>query len=157
MIKFQNQKVNLCILFILFVLTTSAQQLVRDNFNAGFIEAQGMHVAGEVFNQQISTSSNIIIETILDIEDSSLSNENFDFDNDILLYPNPTSDKVTLRLSNLNVTQFDLYNELGQLIQTNKINELIMSIDLESFSTGVYLLQIKKENKLIRIFKIIKK
>ncbi|MCB0802994.1 MAG: T9SS type A sorting domain-containing protein [Flavobacteriales bacterium] len=75
---------------------------------------------------------------------------------DLTLYPNPTDNVIYLK-SSLNITSWELTNNLGQAVLNGIFanSKNIHSIDVNSVETGVYYLKIVTENKTI-IKKIIK-
>ena len=72
------------------------------------------------------------------VEDSSLSS--IDGDNEtlkVIMYPNPTSDKIHIK--GLNSFDLKVYNRLGQLIlKANNTH----TIDVSDLSVGIYLLEV---------------
>ncbi|OUR94627.1 hypothetical protein A9Q87_03050 [Flavobacteriales bacterium 34_180_T64] len=78
----------------------------------------------------------------------TLSNPDFiTSENEVILYPNPTSDILNIKLSSnntiVNVTVFDM---LGKVQNVNSTNN---QINLSSISSGVYILQVETNNGLI--------
>lgn len=81
-----------------------------------------------------------------------------DFDNskqNVLLYPNPTSGRVTISADNLNYQNVSLFNAQGQQIQlsgiSNQVSSNELSINLEALNNGIYF--IKYENQSYKIQK----
>src|SRR5690606_26849288 len=66
-------------------------------------------------------------------------NDNF-FDN-VKVYPNPTADKITFE--NLKQTNnYSIYNTVGQLILSGRVDEHNNTIDVSNYTNGLYILQI---------------
>lgn len=77
--------------------------------------------------------------------------------NEVLVYPNPVADQLTLILpsENTNAT-FELYNQLGQLIFQSSVLSTQKSIDFQSFSNGIYFYKVTFQGEEIK-GKLIKK
>jgi len=77
-----------------------------------------------------------LIPVILGTNDNALENQ-------LSVYPNPTSYTVTIELVNnhSNVT-IKLYTIVGELIYTKSINNQLLKIDMSDLSRGMYLLEI---------------
>jgi hypothetical protein len=77
-----------------------------------------------------------------------------------LMYPNPTSDYIVLKISeksalkNLRYTLSDLN---GKSIANENISSTNTLIKMQYLSIGMYLLKVSQNNKEIKTFKIIKK
>ena len=81
---------------------------------------------------------------------SNLSNNNFQIENDVLVYPNPFINQI---LTNNEVTKINIYNLSGELISTHSnINKEIL---LDKLSNGTYIFEIFS-NEGIQIKKLIK-
>jgi Arylsulfotransferase (ASST)/Secretion system C-terminal sorting domain len=87
-----------------------------------------------------------ICNTLTNIEDFQEGN------NVIILFPNPVSDKLTIKTNSQNF-QIKLYNQLGQLM-LSEANASI--IDVSHLSVGIYYVKILSEKDNIHSFKIIK-
>ncbi len=74
-----------------------------------------------------------------------------------LLYPNPGNGEFFIQLSELNInTSLEIYNSIGDLIHTQKINNLVNPLNLESVSKGIYMLVLKENGKLLTTLRLIK-
>lgn len=75
-----------------------------------------------------------------------------------VVYPNPTSDFLKLKVENYssqNLTYtFSTFN--GKIIETKKMDAYEVSITMEQLATGTYFLKVAEFNKDLKIFKIIK-
>lgn len=74
------------------------------------------------------------------------------------LYPNPTTDKVTLSISDYDSEnmEYQIFDINGRAIQKHKISQKETQITLENLASAIYLLQVSNEKKLLKTFKIIK-
>ncbi len=74
-------------------------------------------------------------------------------------FPNPTVNSVTLQIENLNNEKInlELFDMQGRMLQTKTITDKQTQIDLSSFSSATYILNIIHNNKKIQSFKLIKK
>ena len=81
----------------------------------------------------------------INISRGTLGLDELSFDNEIVLYPNPASDKISVKLKNNNLSYNDIsiVNSLGQVVKTQKLNnDLDFNIDVSDLSSGFYLLNI---------------
>ncbi len=78
----------------------------------------------------------------------------------LVVYPNPVSEKLNIELRKGEIENLacELCNSEGKLMSITAFNILPGQINMESYSSGSYLLKISnKEGQPIQIFKIIKK
>lgn len=78
---------------------------------------------------------------------------------DLQLYPNPFTSSLNLNFNTKEFqnVKFKIFNINGGLVKENNITNEQSQIFLEQLSSGTYFLQVTKDNKVIKIFKIIKK
>ncbi len=76
----------------------------------------------------------------------------------MIVYPNPTSSFVNLKIENFNFDNltYQLIDINGKLIADKKITQGETQIQLENYPSAIYLLNINQDNKSIKTFKIIK-
>ncbi len=76
----------------------------------------------------------------------------------ISVYPNPTSDHLTLSVEDYDVSKlsYQLYDISGQVLQTKKLDTDKTSIDMSPFARAPYFLKVVEGSKEIKSFKIIK-
>ena len=99
--------------------------------------AQGVEQAYEIYSVGIK-------ETALNI---SLS-----------VFPNPTSDFLTLKVQDYNneTLSFDLLDEQGKLVLNEQITTQDTQVAMSTLARGSYFINIVQKNKKIQTFKIIK-
>ena len=78
------------------------------------------------------------------IHESDLTSKNILFN----FYPNPANDLVTLNITNTNIENMELniYNVIGVLVKSEKINQNQQQINIGNLSNGIYLLEIKSQD-----------
>jgi hypothetical protein len=83
-----------------------------------------------------------------------LSNSSFVFGNKIKLYPNPSSDLITVSFDGIFDGNYTIINALGQSVLTEKgyvTNEKTFQIPISNLKTGHYVLQMKMDGVLQNI------
>jgi ligand-binding sensor domain-containing protein len=74
--------------------------------------------------------------------------------NDIVLYPNPADDFITLKMSDgLRNSMVDIFDIQGKKIRTYSINNNRQLLDVSSFPSGIYLVKIQSDkNSTVKKF-----
>ncbi len=70
-------------------------------------------------------------------------------DNSINIYPNPASKDVNLSSENI-INSIEVYNSLGQRIFQENVKSKEKSIDISSFSKGVYIIGVSTDKGYVR-------
>ncbi|MDX2171817.1 MAG: choice-of-anchor B family protein [Bacteroidota bacterium] len=92
-------------------------------------------------NCSLSQTVCVGFSTDLQSSGSSISN--------LILYPNPAKNSVTVELQGTNFN-YSVYNNLGQLLVINKNNVNKTVINLTDFSKGIYFIMVENGNQKIR-------
>ncbi|MCC5917428.1 MAG: multicopper oxidase domain-containing protein [Cryomorphaceae bacterium] len=73
-------------------------------------------------------------------------------DNELILFPNPTVDKVTIKMNrDVVISSIAVYDFLGKrIIIKNNINQIETIVDLQQHPTGIYLFEININDKVLR-------
>lgn len=112
-----------------------------------------------IYVRVVNTESNGYALTSFQIEtDGFLKVENQAF-NDLAMYPNPTSEGVTISSSKLiNETIVELFDISGKRLLSKKVlpNERTVHLDVSTLEKGVYIVQISSEGNSVTK-KVIKK
>lgn len=99
------------------------------------------------YNYPVATNE---AETIF----QALSNPDFEQDQSISVYPNPTKDKVNVS-GDFTLQSVQLYDVQGRLLQTQLANDNQSIIDISVHSNGVYFIKVTSD-KGIKVGKIVK-
>jgi hypothetical protein len=76
-------------------------------------------------------------------------------DMEVKLFPNPTSDKITIQSDNFKSTTLQIFDNVGRQVLQQNITKSETVLDISDFKTGQYLLQIEREGKR-NVYKIMK-
>lgn len=78
---------------------------------------------------------------------------------DITIYPNPTLDKIIIKMSDRDIKSYNLTDVFGRLILKDKIKLPTdeTEIDLSKLESGLYFLSLEINNNIVKVSKIIKK
>ena len=124
-----------------------------------------MPISGEIgqsFNASVNgvyavvVTQNGCIDTSFCYNVISVGMTEITFLNGLSIYPNPSSDLITVKASNeiLGLT-FIIADQTGRQIMTGKLNNETTSVDISQLATGVYLFQVGQQRR--QTFKMIKK
>lgn len=77
----------------------------------------------------------------------------------VLIYPNPTSDFISLKVESSKVEsmQYTITDLSGKVLATEKLHSTLQTLNFTNYSAGTYLISISQNNQLIKSFQIIKK
>lgn len=131
-------------------VTTADSRTIAIQSN-GNLFSWGFDGYGALGNGPIITSNVLSPGMINNCNDLSAS----DFDTmNTTVYPNPTDNNIEVDSNNL-ITRIEIYDLNGRLITSKNENSLTVSLNLESFKTGIYFLKIisEKGNSFQKIVK----
>ncbi|WP_374400682.1 T9SS type A sorting domain-containing protein [Flavobacterium sp.] len=99
------------------------------------------------------------VHRIRKISDSSLSISDIFLTNNIITYPNPTTNWLQLEVRNTDFSNlsYQLFDLNGRMILNQKITAETSSIQMERLPAAIFLLKVVSNNKEVKTFKIIKK
>jgi hypothetical protein len=74
------------------------------------------------------------------------------------IFPNPTSDYLTLKVEDYNneALSYSLLDEQGKLVLKEQITNQVTQVAMSNLARGAYFINVLQENKKIQTFKIIK-
>ncbi|MDK2773062.1 MAG: T9SS type A sorting domain-containing protein [Flavobacterium sp.] len=110
-------------------------------------------------NYTFQTDGNInIIEGVQQpYEISVLEIKDFGLIENISVFPNPTTQFVTISIQEFEGLEFQLFDINGRLIQSGKLSNSETTINVSQLPQSTFLLNILKNNSIGNTFKIIKK
>lgn len=102
-------------------------------------------------NNEYTFSSVVANHTIEVVFAEETGIEEIDLDAAVLLFPNPATSHIEIRLSNdllINST-LDIYDVYGRKIATQMMNNTSAKVDISGYSTGMYLVRISNDNGVV--------
>lgn len=75
---------------------------------------------------------------------------------EVLIFPNPTTSYLTLKVKNNTNLTYQLCDLSGKQIRYSKLNSTTTIVEMESLATATYILKVMENNQIIKTFKIIK-
>lgn len=106
-------------------------------------------------SDNIQTNKDGLMFDDLVFEDYAFSINEIQNDNLISIYPNPTTNKITIESKEQEVLDATIYNILGELMLKKQLSTGINEIEIGSLSKGIYFYQVSDKNKIIQIGKFI--
>lgn len=159
--KKKTLSITTLILFCFGIFSAKAQESL--NTSAGIAsntDGSINYSLGQLFvTNQIDSNGSISEGVQYSIELQNLSDNSFQFELNIKVFPNPSTSTVNLNTKAVHDTNlhYELYDLLGRLIKSNSITGEKTIIDIEDLDMATYQLNILSSNqKLIKSFKIIK-
>ncbi len=116
-------------------------------------------IGQNIFNSVSESTVDVLQGIQQAFEVSTLSVDDNILNVELLAYPNPTTDYLTLTVQDFKDKnlRYSVYNLKGVLLKTKPLEDETNRIDFKSFPQGVYALKIALNNKQIKVFRIIKK
>ena len=60
----------------------------------------------------------------------------------LLIFPNPTEEKINIQFDNFYNTTILIYNTFGEIVLTKKLTDRISQVDISSLNNGVYYISV---------------
>lgn len=146
----------------LFPLMALAQEVVVPSGGiASGSSGTSDYTIGQIVYATHTGSNGSVTEGIQQAYEIFISLSTEDTENIILtykVYPNPTSDLLTLKVDDFNKREltFQLYDLNGKFLEGRKISSNETLISMKNYRASIYLLRINNNNNTIKLFRIIK-
>jgi hypothetical protein len=118
--------------------TTQSVNLAINNPGIGTLSVYGVNECG------VSTPATLNIQSTVEIKESNSEDK-------IDIFPNPVNSVVTiLNRSSQSLTHLVIYDITGKYIDKYELNQEANTINVESLSTGVYILKIYENTQIVK-------
>jgi hypothetical protein len=134
------------------VVATAGSTLGNANGSISYTIGEGV---AQTLTQRDKTLTQGFHQTTMSV---SILSEMKDLDFSISVFPNPTSDELTLRLTKENVSglQYLLFDINGKLISQKKLVSSETKVPVDQLTEGFYFLKVQDGIRELKTFKIIK-
>ena len=113
---------------------------------------------GTVHAKAVSNANNSLVDSmVITISNQTTSVRGLDISNQFTLYPSPVSDRLVILSDRKEVYSYVIYNTLGQMMVSGKLNEQKTELNLSAFVSGHYTIGITARDGKSGIIKFVKK
>ena len=156
-------------ILILFLFLFTGFSVVGQNLRSyviGTYGASAMHddgalyiSIGEPMNTEIEEDGNTVAQGFLQVTilgKTVATTETIDFD--LKVFPNPVNQYLKIELSDIpdKSAQYLIHDQMGRLVSSAAVTDMMTQVDFRTLSTGVYYLQLISPDKQSKIVKILK-
>jgi len=157
----KKQKVLLCVLLLGLGFSMQAQQTSpAAGGNAAGSGGSVSYTIGQVTYTTNGSAGGTVAQGVQQPFEISvvLGSGNTNINLAMQVYPNPTTDYLTLSINNYELTHFSfqLFDANGRIIERRKITSVSETIRMGGLPNAAYFLKVTDGNQLIKTFKIIK-
>jgi hypothetical protein len=154
------KKTALLLILLCFTKLMAQQATVTSGGNATGSGGTISYSIGQVADKtQIGTTGTITQGVQQPFEIVTLNGSEFEnIRLEAVIYPNPTTTNVTLKITNFNLDQvsYMLFDMNGKVLNEGKIVSEETVIDMDRYAVATYLLKVSSNSKALKTFKIIK-
>ena len=159
--KFLIMKIILTIVFSIWSLTLIAQQQEVISSAGSFFENSSGSISftiGECISSSLSSTSIILTQGFQQSKLNIVGIPNNKFlDYEIMAFPNPVKEFVTLKIEKPQGFTYKLYSMNGTIIENKIIVSTDSEINFNELPPSVYILRVFQNNEGVKSFKIIKR
>jgi len=132
-------------------ITTTGGEATGTGGTASYTVGQVVYITNTGTNGSVAqgVQQPYEISTTVGINETSINLE-------LSVYPNPTTNYLTLKTEDNSELSYQLYDIQGKIIENKKVNSNSTNISLEKQPMATYFLKVTKNNQIIKTFKIIK-
>jgi len=157
-----NDRVILLVTFIVLSINLSAQSSSNTSGgNATGSNGTVSYSVGQLTNHVYTGTTGSISEGVQQPFEISIVNgidEAVDIQLKAVVYPNPTTDFIQLKIEKEKWigTYYALYDQKGNMVKSDKINDKVTTIEMKSFAASVYFVKVYNNMSTLKTFKVIK-
>jgi hypothetical protein len=157
--KVATKKYALLLLLLISRLLYGQQVISTSGFSSTTKDLNISCTIGETIAQTLSNGNTVVTQgfnqPVLLVTRTAFARES---EINLDVFPNPTSGKLTLRLSSPDSgnLQYCIFSMQGNILVLKKLTEIETIIDFSPFPGGIYFLKVQSGNRILETFKISK-
>lgn len=152
-------KTYLTVLFSMLAIGSYAQNAtVTSGGDASGTGGTASYSVGQVTYVSSTGTNGAVSEGVQQAFEISIITGTEEIDINLSAYPNPTTDYLILEVEEANVSNlsYELTDHTGTLIKEDILSNRSTRITMENLLSGIYLLKVNGNAKIVKTFKIIK-
>lgn len=151
------KKLSISIVFLLFVTTLSAQEVISSQGETYFNANGSMDfTVGEVVINTGTNGTNDLTQGFHQTNWNLVGVEDFAPNYEVTIFPNPTQDVLNIKSSRFDHVTYTLYDAQGKLVMQNILSAEQTPIQVSQLAPGAYSLSINDQKGQLKNFKLIK-
>ena len=157
----RRKKIIGCVSFVLFCLcgqVMAQEAIISSGGNANGSNGSSSYSVGQVVYTMVNGSNESIaqgvqqpfeISTVVGLDERTVNLG-------VSVYPNPTTNYLTLTTESLENLSFQLYDMQGRTLDSGPVSSFSTRINVEQLPTQTYFLSVTKDSQIIKTFKVVK-
>lgn len=140
----QLMVINICLASSLFAQSIEPSVIGSAGDFYSNSSAQLSFTFGEMITETVTSANNIITQGFQQPEATNVGIYESEFhQSDLVIYPNPTRNFITLDFKNSNYSgEYQIFDVTGKLLSQSTVYQNLTVINMASFTEGVYFLKI---------------
>jgi hypothetical protein len=149
---------NSILLCALLSSATAFSQEVISSTGDTYSNANGIisFTIGEVIINTGTDGTNILTQGFHQTNWTFVGLEDFSPNYEVSVFPNPSTNVLTIKTSEFEGVSYNLYDALGQIVIQNKLSGAETMVEVKDLPTGSYSLTLVSNNENLKTFKLIK-
>ena len=127
-------------------INSNCDAVVSQSPAIGTTVGVGTHLITMTANGSVSCNFNLVVE-------AALSNEDFNPNSNIVIYPNPTNSILNIKGEFNSLEKIAVYNMLGQVVMENVVSGNENQLNVSSLANGIYQIRFMDSKKTVKFVK----
>lgn len=117
---------------------------VDTSYYYGWIQFSGLEYANNLTIESFAYNQSPYQIAVISDSLYTAVNENY-LENSIIIYPNPATTNIMIRIDNSDITKIEIFNQVGQIVKNANFIDKI-NISTNDLNSGIYIAKIENNN-----------